>query len=132
MGIKGDDDPLDICVLTEKTIPRGDILLQAIPIGGLRTIDRHAADDKSIAVMQQDAMYGEWRDITDCSPALLERLRHYFLTYKEVPHAPARQCEITHVYDRQEAYEIIRRSQEDYRARFGDPEREIPGLASST
>jgi inorganic pyrophosphatase len=71
-GITGDGDPLDICVLTEKTIPRGDILLRAIPIGGLRTIDRNAADDKIIAVMQQDAMYGGWRDVTDCSPALLE------------------------------------------------------------
>jgi inorganic pyrophosphatase len=57
-GIMGDGDPLDICVLTEKTIPCGDILLRAIPIGGLRTIDSHAADDKIIAVMQHDAMYG--------------------------------------------------------------------------
>jgi inorganic pyrophosphatase len=51
-GIKGDGDPLDICVLTEKTIPRGDLLLQAIPIGGLRMIDKNEADDKIIAVMQ--------------------------------------------------------------------------------
>ena len=32
--IKGDGDPLDICVLSEKTITHGDIILQAIPIGG--------------------------------------------------------------------------------------------------
>ena len=121
-GIVGDGDPLDICVLTEKAIPRGDILLQAIPIGGLRLIDRNEADDKIIAVMQGDALYGGWREITECPPALMERLQHYFLTYKDAPNSTERRCELTHVYDRQEAYEVIRRSREDYKARFGDPE----------
>jgi len=107
-------------VLTEKTIPRGDILLQAIPIGGLRTLDNNAADDKIIAVMQHDAVYGGWDNITMCPSTLLERLKHYFLTYKEVPGALAGNSEITHVYDCQEAYEVIRRSQEDYHLRFGN------------
>jgi inorganic pyrophosphatase len=120
-GIVGDGDPLDICVLTEKTIPRGDILLQAIPIGGLRTIDRNAADDKIIAVMQQDAMYGRWQDIHECPPALIDRLTHYFLTYKDIPNTTERRSEVLQVYGAQEAHEVIRRSQEDYRAQFGDP-----------
>ncbi|MCE1165923.1 MAG: inorganic diphosphatase, partial [Bacteroidetes bacterium] len=38
-GIKGDGDPLDICVLTEKVITHNDIILNAVPIGGLRMID---------------------------------------------------------------------------------------------
>ena len=46
-GIIGDSDPLDICVLSEKYITHGDILLEARPIGGLRLIDDHEADDKS-------------------------------------------------------------------------------------
>jgi inorganic pyrophosphatase len=121
-GIVGDGDPLDVCVLTEKTIPRGDILLQAIPIGGLRMIDTDAADDKIIAVMRQDAVYGGWGEISDCPLPLIERLKHYFLTYKEPPNPTERRTEITHVYDRREAYEVILRSQEDYRARFGDLE----------
>lgn len=118
-GIVGDGDPLDICVLTEKTIPRGDILLQAIPIGGLRTIDRNAADDKIIAVMQYDAMYGRLQDLQECPPALIDRLTHYFLTYKDAPNTTERRSEVIHVYNRQEAHEVIRRSQEDYRVRFG-------------
>jgi inorganic pyrophosphatase len=121
-GIIGDGDPLDICVLTEKTMPRGDILLQAFPIGGLRMIDRNEADDKIIAVMLDDAVYGDWREIADCPSSLIERLKHYFLTYKQPPGLAEHKTEITHVYDRQEAYEVIRRSQEDYRAKFGDPE----------
>jgi len=121
-GIVGDGDPLDICVLTEKAIPRGDILLQAIPIGGLRMIDQNQADDKIVAVMQQDAVYGGWKEITDCPPPLIERLKHYFLTYKELPNTTNRRTEITHVFGREEAYDVIRSSQEDYTAAFGDLE----------
>ena len=36
----GDGDPLDICVLRERNITHGDIILPAIPIGGFRMIDR--------------------------------------------------------------------------------------------
>jgi len=121
-GIVGDGDPLDICVLTEKTIPRGDIILQAIPIGGLRMIDGNQADDKIIAVMRDDAVYGNWRNISDCSVILVERLRHYFLTYKDAPDATERRVEVTHVYDQHDAHEVIRRSLRDYRDEFGDPE----------
>ena len=117
-GIVGDGDPLDICVLTEKLIPRGDVLLQARPIGGLRMIDRGEADDKLIAVLDGDAAYGSWRDIHQCPRSLVDRLRHYFLTYKSGPDALEHQVEITHVYDREEAHEVIRRSQEDYRTLF--------------
>ena len=45
-GIVGDGDPMDICVLTEKVIGHGDLLVQAIPIGGLRMLDSNEADDK--------------------------------------------------------------------------------------
>lgn len=121
-GIVGDGDPLDVCVLTEKPIPRGDILLQAIPIGGLRMIDSNQADDKIVAVMRQDAVYGGWQDLADCPASLVDRLRHYFLTYKEPPASTEHRTEITHVYDRLEAHEVIVRSQEDYKAQFGDLE----------
>ncbi len=52
--VEGDGDPLDICVLTEKSFSHGDFLLQAIPIGGLRMIDRNQADDKIVAVLKGD------------------------------------------------------------------------------
>jgi inorganic pyrophosphatase len=118
-NITGDGDPLDICVLTEKSIPRGDILVSAIPIGGLRTLDNNAADDKIIAAMQHDAVYGRWENITVCPSSVIERLKHYFLTYKDAPDTTTRTCEILQVYDCQEAYEVIRRSQEDYSNQFG-------------
>jgi len=119
-GIVGDGDPLDICVLSEKSIPRGDIVLRARPIGGLRMIDRGEADDKIIAVLEGDACYGAWRDVHQVPKALIDRLRHYFLTYKAGPDALDLQVEITHVYDRDEAHEVIRRSRLDYRVLFPD------------
>jgi inorganic pyrophosphatase len=121
-GIVGDSDPLDICVLTEKTISHSNILLQAIPIGGLSMLDGEEADDKIIAVMQGDAAYGTWADILDCPATLVERLKHYFLTYKAAPGTEQNHCEITSVYGREEAHEVIRASHDDYLRRFGDIE----------
>lgn len=118
-GIRGDQDPLDVCVLTEKAISHGDILLRSRPVGGLRMIDNAEADDKILAVMEGDAAYGPIDDVSQCPEPLVERLKHYFLTYKDVPGSPRVHCRITHVYGRDEAYEVIRRSHEDYQARFG-------------
>ena len=117
-GIAGDGDPMDVCVLTEKSIGHGDLLVQAIPIGGLRMIDEKEADDKIIAVMRDDQLYGHLTDIAQCPPSVIERLRHYFLTYKHAPGSPEHRVEITHVYGRDEAFEAIRRSQQDYVAAF--------------
>ena len=115
--VKGDGDPMDICILTEKTISHGDILVMARPIGGLRMIDGNQADDKIIAVLENDLVYGEYRDLEDCPAIIIERLRHYFLTYKDLP-GEKRNVEITHVYGTEEAHEVIRRSMEDYRHKF--------------
>ena len=115
---RGDGDPLDICVLTEHAITHGDILLQATPIGGIRMIDKGEADDKIIAVMKSDEIYNMWKDIADVPEAMVNRLRHYFLTYKNIPGMEQPACEITNVYGREEAQEVIRRSREDYRNKF--------------
>ncbi len=115
--IVGDRDPLDICILTEKTIAHGDILVIARPIGGFRMIDGNQADDKIVAVLKDDAVYGEYKDLADCSLMVVNRLKHYFLTYKDLP-GQKRDAEITHTYGIEEAHEVIRRSMEDYHHKF--------------
>jgi len=125
-GIVGDGDPLDICVLTEKTIPHSDILLTALPIGGLSMLDGGEADDKIIAVMKEDALYGNYTDIADCPLSLIDRLQHYFLTYKHAPGATQHKVEITSVYGREEALKVIRASHADYRAKFPELESRCP------
>jgi len=119
--ILGDKDPIDICILTEKEITHGDILVRARPIGGFRMIDGEEADDKIIAVLNNDAVYGDYKDITDCPDLILDRLKHYFLTYKDLPGNKAN-TEITHTYGIDEAHEVIKRSMEDYHERFNDLE----------
>ncbi|MBY0427355.1 MAG: inorganic pyrophosphatase [Cytophagales bacterium] len=121
-GIMGDGDPLDICVLTERNITHGDIICKAIPIGGFRMIDSNEADDKIIAVLKGDEVYQQWKDITDCPSALIDRLKHYFLTYKDIPGSQKKKIEITHTYGREEALEVIRRSMADYHDKYGDLE----------
>jgi len=117
--IHGDGDPLDVCVLTEKPLAHGNLLVEAIPIGGLRMLDGNEADDKIIAVLEGDAVYGGLGDVSECPGNVVDRLRHYFLTYKQVPGGGARTVEITDVYGKDEAYEVIKRSVEDYAASFG-------------
>ncbi|MDD2758653.1 MAG: inorganic pyrophosphatase, partial [Methylomonas sp.] len=114
---RGDGDPLDICVLSERSVTHGDILVQAIPIGGFRLLDGGEADDKIIAVMKGDEFYRQWRDVSDCPESYINRLKHYFLTYKHLPHEKSI-CEITHVYGREEAHEVIKRAIADYRYHF--------------
>ena len=116
-GIQGDGDPIDVCVLTEKDISHGDILAKVIPIGGFRMIDGNEADDKIITVLMNDVTYGNFTDISDCPQMVIDRLKHYFLTYKDLP-GETRQSEITHIYGREEALKIIQCAIEDYHHRF--------------
>ena len=117
--MKGDGDPLDICVISERSILSGNILVRARPVGGLRVIDRDEADDKIIAVVEQDEVYRHVKDVRDLPPHLVDRLRHYFLTYKEIPGSSGpRKIEISETYGRDVAHEVIRRGVKDYEESF--------------
>ncbi len=115
--IEGDGDPVDICVLTEKEITHGDILVRAKPIGGFRMIDGNESDDKLVAVLNNDAVYMGYNDISELPPMVIDRLKHYFLTYKDLPGNP-RDVEITDVFGIEDAHEIIKRSMDDYHKKF--------------
>ena len=117
--IVGDKDPLDICVLTEKEIVHGDIIVQSKPIGGFRMIDGNEADDKIIAVLQGDAVFDIYNDVSELPRIIVDRLKHYFLTYKDLPGNPSN-VEITATYGRDEAMEVIKRSMQDYRNKLNN------------
>ena len=119
--IVGDSDPLDICVLTERDVSHGDIIVNARPIGGFRMLDGNEADDKIIAVLSHDVTYSGYTDISELPKGVVNRLKHYFLTYKDMPDAGENQkkkVEIIDTYGRDEACEIINRSLEDYKCHF--------------
>ena len=116
-GVKGDGDPLDIVVLTEKSITHGDILVTVKPIGGFRMIDGNEADDKIIGVLNDDFVYDHFASLADVPETIITRLKHYFLTYKDLPGEESNSV-ITHIYDKEEAHEVIRLAIEDYSSRF--------------
>ncbi len=120
VGVDGDQDPLDICVLTERNITHGNIIVPSIPIGGFRMIDDGEADDKIIAVLKGDQVYEDWKDISDVPESIIRRLKHYFLTYKGIPGEESSNVEITDVYGKDEALEVIRRSRQDYNSHFSE------------
>lgn len=129
---RGDGDPLDICVLTEKEFAHGDLLVRARVIGGLLMVDKGEADDKIIAVLDQDITYGHIRDISEVPPGVIERLKHYFLSYKRPP-SEAENCNnpvvtIDEVYGRKRAYEVISQSQADYVQTYGTEESRLEEL----
>lgn len=116
--IIGDHDPIDICILTERPITSSNIIVPGVVIGGFRMIDNNEADDKIIAFLKGDMVYSEWEDIADVPEKLIERLRHYFLTYKDIPGTERHVAEITQTYNKEEAYEVIRRGRRDYQEKF--------------
>ena len=109
----GDGDPLDILVLSEHHIPRGDIILKATPIGGFCLIDDNEADDKIIATLKGDKVFEQYKEIAELPKGILERFEHYFLTYKNLPDEPSI-CEIAYSYGREQSFEVIRAAIEDY------------------
>jgi len=108
-NIVGDGDPLDI----------SNILCEAKVLGGFRMLDGGEADDKIIAVLKGDQAYGEFNDISEMPKMVIDRVRHFFLTYKDLD-GGAKNVEITHVYGREEAFEVIKRATADYDAKYGN------------
>jgi inorganic pyrophosphatase len=125
--VDGDGDPMDVCVLSERDVSHSGVLLRARPIGGLRMIDGNQADDKLIAVLDGDNTFGHLQDVWQLPPGVLDRLKHYFLTYKQMP-GEKRPVEIPEVYNRAEAHEMVRRSQADYAREYGDPSERVNTL----
>lgn len=118
---KADGDPLDICVLSERPINRAEVLLNARIVGGLRMIDDHEADDKIVGILHNDSFYEHVQDISDLPAVLVERLRHYFSTYKTAPNGKqTHPVEVDEIYGRERAIEVIQASLADYDEHFGN------------
>jgi inorganic pyrophosphatase len=113
----GDEDPLDICVLTERPISRAEVPLTARVIGVLSTLDDEQADDKIIAVLDSDALWSQAQDISDVEEAIVNRLRHYFATYKMSPGEPNR-VEIIDLQGRERAAAVVAAAMGDYDRAF--------------
>lgn len=114
----GDGDPLDICVLSERPINRSEVILNARVVGGLDVNDHDEADDKIIAVLQNDNVWGKAQDITDLPDILIERLRHYFGTYKMIPGEESK-LKVERVYGVEHALQVVEAALADYFDEYG-------------
>lgn len=117
IATKGDGDPVDLCVLSELPIMRADIIMDVRVIGGIRLIDTGEVDDKIIAVLNGDPFYDGVDDISHINPVIIDRMRHYFLSYKSIPGDPIK-TQIESIYGAQEAYKVIEAGVADYKFHF--------------
>jgi len=110
---EGDGDPLDICVISERPISRAGIIVSAVVVGGFPMLDDGCADDKIIAVLKDDPLLGDVREMEDVPDIYLSRLKHYFSTYKLLS-TEKHDVHVGDAYGREHAEKVIRASFEDY------------------
>ena len=115
---KGDGDPLDICIISERPINKSEIILSAKIVGGIQMVDHREADDKIIAVLENDNVWQGANDINDLPSVIIERLRHYFLTYKLIPGEKSK-VQIDSIYNREHAIKVVEASMLDYEDEYG-------------
>lgn len=115
----GDGDPLDICVISERPIAVAEVILEARIVGGLPMLDNGEADDKIIAVLHNDNIWSDVDDVTELPKVTIDRLRHYFSTYKMLtPDEPV--VRVDAPYGREHAHEVVRAALADYADQFGE------------
>ncbi|MDK2857821.1 MAG: inorganic pyrophosphatase [Verrucomicrobiota bacterium] len=115
---KGDGDPLDICVISERPINRGEVILRARIVGGVQMVDGGEADDKIIAVLHEDPFWEHVNELEQIRETLLDRLHHYFETYKLPPIGVA-DVKIVERYGAEHAKKVIQAAQADYNEMYG-------------
>jgi inorganic pyrophosphatase len=116
---RADGDPLDICVISERPITRSEIVLNARVVGGIQMVDDGEADDKIIALLDNDPFWSSAQTVEAIPKALMERITHYFLTYKLVPGTEGG-VTLAGIYDREHARRVVKASMEDYLDAWGE------------
>ena len=114
----GDGDPLDICVISERPLNRAEVILNARVVGGIQAIDGGEADDKIIAILENDKFWAETKDVSELPQVLVNRLQHYFSTYKMVPGGEP-QMVIEDIFGLEYALQVIEAAMEDYEETYG-------------
>jgi inorganic pyrophosphatase len=110
-----DGDPLDIVVLTQVSV----VPLCLIPsqvIGVMRMIDRGEADDKIIAVAEQDASVSHIKAVEELPDYFRLELKHFFENYKTLEN---KKVVVDEFQSRDKAREIILQSIARYKQQYG-------------
>lgn len=111
-------------MISERPIQRSQIILSARIVGGLRMNDHGEADDKIIAVLDGDHFWGDADDLSGIPAQFVERLMHYFYTYKWIPGGNMG-VEIEKPYGREHACKVINASRADYHDQYGGDSHDV-------
>jgi inorganic pyrophosphatase len=109
-----DKDPLDIVVLTQVAV----VPLCLIPskvIGVMRMVDRGEADDKIIAVAEQDASVSHINDVSELPDFFRVELKHFFENYKTLEN---KKVVVDEFLGKDHAFPIIKQSIQYYNQTF--------------
>jgi inorganic pyrophosphatase len=112
--LRGDRAALDVFLLSEKPIEVHGVLAEAIIIGGLPVKDEGFADDKLIAVLARDPVFGHLKDVSELPIQSLDRICH-FLSQESVTSG----IEIGEPYNSKRAQIILQAGLDDYIKKFG-------------
>lgn len=78
-----DGDALDVVLLTTYPLLPG-ILVRARPVAIMHMVDGGEADEKIIAVPEDDPRWNEVMDLSDINKHTLKEIEHFFATYKKI------------------------------------------------
>ncbi|MDE2188287.1 MAG: inorganic diphosphatase [Patescibacteria group bacterium] len=103
-----DGDPVDVLLLSSAPLQPG-TMIEARPIGMLEMEDEAGLDDKILAVpkVKIDPHYGDVNDISDLNGHTLDRVKHFFETYKELE--PGKWVKVKGFFGKKEAEANIKK-----------------------
>lgn len=109
-----DHDPLDILVLSSEVFTPL-CIVRAKVIGVMRMLDQGEADDKIIAVADNDMSVSHIDNIDELPPYFTSELQHFFEEYKTLEN---KTVSIEEFFDKDVALDVVRKSIEDYKKMF--------------
>lgn len=109
-----DKDPLDILVFSSIEIPP-QVIVSAKVIGVMRMLDQGEADDKIIAVAENDMSVNHIDDIHQLPPHTMREMRRFFEDYKKLE---SKEVVVEDVQHKDRACEILMESLLLYRKLF--------------
>jgi inorganic pyrophosphatase len=109
-----DNDPLDILVISQiDVVPL--CIVPAKVIGVMRMQDNNEADDKIIAVAENDMSVNHYEDISELPAHFIKEVRSFFEDYKKLEH---KEVIVEDFLGRDMATKILQESFELYNQKF--------------